>query len=140
MMRNPAHSRFGSSSAPSPHKNELRPKKHFSNRREGTHVEVTANEVDIVLQHFGMKELEKFSGCITFFWPQHCECVLSKKKQSVIQKEKGVAGDPRTMSETIPHVLLLVESTLYVSTPGSGSKVSLLSKTARSVLPVYAMN
>ena len=44
------------------------------------------------------------------------------------------------MSKTIPHVPLLVESTLYVRTIGSGSKVSLLSKMARSVLPVYARN
>ena len=47
---------------------------------------------------------------------------------------------PRTMSEIISHVLLLVESTLNVSTFGSGSQVSLLSKIARSVLPVYTMN
>ena len=40
------------------------------------------------------------------------------------------------MSKTIPHVPLLVESTLNVRTIGSGSKVSLLSKIARSVLPV----
>ena len=44
------------------------------------------------------------------------------------------------MSRTIRHVLLLVESSLKASTVGSGSKVSLLSKIARSVLPVYAMN
>ena len=47
---------------------------------------------------------------------------------------------PRTMSKTILHVPLLAESTLYVRTVGSGSKVSLLSKMARPVLSVYAMN
>ena len=44
------------------------------------------------------------------------------------------------MSKTIPQVPLRVESTLNVRTIGSGSKVSLLRKIARSVLPVYAMN
>ena len=44
------------------------------------------------------------------------------------------------MSKTIPQVPLLVESALNVRTVGSGSKVPLLSKIARSVLPVYAMN
>ena len=43
------------------------------------------------------------------------------------------------MSKTIPQVPLLVESALNVRTVGSDSKVSLLSKIARSVLPVYAM-
>ena len=41
------------------------------------------------------------------------------------------------MSQTVLHVPLLVESTLYVRTEGSGSKVSLLSKIARSVLRVH---
>ena len=40
----------------------------------------------------------------------------------------------------MPQVHLLVELSLKSSTIGSGSKVSLLSKIARSVLPVYAMN
>ena len=44
------------------------------------------------------------------------------------------------MSRTILHVLWLVESSLKASTIGSGSKVSLLSKMASSVLPVCAMN
>ena len=44
------------------------------------------------------------------------------------------------MSKTIPQVPLLVESTLYVRAIGSGSKVSLLSKIARSVLPVHTRN
>ena len=44
------------------------------------------------------------------------------------------------MSSTMPQVPLLVESSLKVNTTGSGSKVSLLSKIARSVLPVCAMN
>ena len=44
------------------------------------------------------------------------------------------------MSKTIPHVPLLVEFSLKASTTGSGSKVSMLSKIARSVLPVYARN
>ena len=47
---------------------------------------------------------------------------------------------PRTMSKFIRHVPLLVESALNVLTIGSGSKVSLLSKIARSVLPVNAIN
>ena len=44
------------------------------------------------------------------------------------------------MSKIIHQVPLLVESALNVRTVGSGSKVTLLSKVARSVLPVYAMN
>ena len=44
------------------------------------------------------------------------------------------------MSKIIPQVPLLVESTLNVRTEGSDSKVSLLSKIARSVLPVNAIN
>ena len=44
------------------------------------------------------------------------------------------------MSKTIPQVPLLEESALNVRTIGSGSKVSLLSKIARSVLSVYALN
>ena len=39
------------------------------------------------------------------------------------------------MSRTMPNVPLLVESSLSAKTAGSGSKVSLLSKMARSVLP-----
>ena len=57
---------------------------------------------------------------------------------SVYQKMKG--SRPQTMSRTMHHVPLLVESSLKAKTAGSGSKVSLLSKMARSVLPVYAMN
>ena len=44
------------------------------------------------------------------------------------------------MSRTIPHVPLLLESSFKAKTIGSGSKVSLLSKMAKSVSPVYAMN
>ena len=50
-----------------------------------------------------------------------------------VPERDGRRGRPRTMSKTIHHVPLLVESTLYVRTDGSGSKVSLLSKIARSV-------
>ena len=41
------------------------------------------------------------------------------------------------MSKTILHVPLLVESTLHARTIGSGSKVSLLSKIANSVLGAH---
>ena len=57
-----------------------------------------------------------------------------------VAESEGRRSRPRTMSRTIPHVLLLEESSLKASIIGSGSKVSLLSKIARSVLPVYAMN
>ena len=40
--------------------------KHVANRREGSHVEVTTNEVDIVLPHISIKALKKLSRCITF--------------------------------------------------------------------------
>ena len=57
-----------------------------------------------------------------------------------VPESEGRRRRPRTMSKTIHHVPLLVESSLKAKTIGSSSKVSLLSKMARSVLPVYAMN
>ena len=57
-----------------------------------------------------------------------------------VPERDGRRSRARTMSKTMPHVLLLVESALYVRTVGSGSKVSLLSRIARSVLPVYTLN
>ena len=57
-----------------------------------------------------------------------------------VPERDGRRSRPRTMSSTMPHVLLLVESALTVRTIGSGSKVSLLSKIARSMLSVYALN
>ena len=62
-----------SSSAPSPHWNELPGAGNSVSEdtsptaEEGTHVKVTANEVDIVLPHVSRKTLEKLGGCITFF-------------------------------------------------------------------------
>ena len=44
------------------------------------------------------------------------------------------------MSKTIRQVPLLVESALNVRTVGSGSKVSLLSRIAKSMLSVYTLN
>ena len=65
----------------------------------------------------------------------------TEQKVTVGDPERdGRRRRPRTMSKTIPHVPLLVESTLNVRTIGSGSKVSLLSKIARSVLPVHTRN
>ena len=52
----------------------------------------------------------------------------------------GRLRKPRTMSKIMPHVPLLVESALNELTIGSGSKMSLLSKIARSVLSVKAIN
>ena len=57
-----------------------------------------------------------------------------------VPESEGRRSRPRTMSTTMPHVPLLVESSLKAKTTGSGSNVSLLSKMARSVLPVYATN
>ena len=57
-----------------------------------------------------------------------------------VPEREGRRSSPRTMSITVPHVPLLVESSLKAKTTGLGSKVSLLSRMARSVLPVYAMN
>ena len=85
-----------------------------------------------------MKELEKLSGCITFLghnivdmYRAKCDCRCSRKGRTTSRA--------RTMSSTMPHVFLLVESALNVRTVGSGSKVSLLSRMARSVLSVYAL-
>ena len=72
-MRNPVHSRFDSSGALSPHRNELLGAENSGSENtsptveKGTHVEVTTNEVDIVLLHTPMKPVKKISGCITFF-------------------------------------------------------------------------
>ena len=55
-------------------------------------------------------------------------------------ESEGRRSSARTMSRTMPQVPLLVEFSLKASTVGSGSKVSLLSRIARSVLPVCAMN
>ena len=55
-------------------------------------------------------------------------------------EREGRRSSLRTMSSAVHHVPLLVESCLKAKTIGSGSKVSLLSKMARSVLPAYAMN
>jgi len=51
---------------------------------------------------------------------------------------EGRRSRARTMSKTIPHVCLLVDSNLNEATKGSDSKVSLLRRMARSVLSVYA--
>ena len=53
-------------------------------------------------------------------------------------EREGRRSRARTMSSTMPQVFLLVESTVNERTKGSGSKVSLLSRMARSVLSVYA--
>ena len=55
-----------------------------------------------------------------------------------VPESEGRRSRPRTMSRTMPQVPLFVESSLKASTIGSGSKVSLLSRIARSVLPPYA--
>ena len=71
-MRNPVRSRFESSRAPSPQRKELPGAGNSGsanthpNSREGTHVEVTPNEVDVVLQHVRTKATEQVSGGITF--------------------------------------------------------------------------
>ena len=110
------------------------PGEHVTNRRKGTHVEVTANEIDIVLLHISMKALAELRGCITLLGHDEQKVTVGDPERDGRHKR------PRTMSKTILHVPLLVESTLYVRTVGSGSKVSMLSKIARSVLPVYARN
>ena len=57
-----------------------------------------------------------------------------------VPESEGCRSSARTTSRTMPQVPLLVELSLKASTEGSGSKVSLLSRIARSVLPVCAMN
>ena len=47
-----------------------------------------------------------------------------------VPESEGQRSRPRTISRTIPHVPLLVESSLKATTTGSGSKVSLLSNVA----------
>ena len=57
-----------------------------------------------------------------------------------VPEREGRRSRPRTLSSTMLHVLLLVESALNVKTVRSGSKVSLLSRIARSMLSVYTLN
>ena len=67
--------------------------------------------------------------------------MCTEQKVTVGDPERdGRRRRPRTMSKTIPQVPSLVESALNARTFGSASKVSLLSKIARSVLSVYALN
>ena len=47
-------------------------------------------------------------------------------------EREGRRRSPRTMSSTMPHVSLLVEASLKGKTIGSGSKVFLFGKMARS--------
>ena len=63
MIRKPVHSRYCSSKAPSPHKHDCPGAENSGSEDcgEDAHVEVTTYEVDIVLQHFGVKDLEKIS-------------------------------------------------------------------------------
>ena len=67
-------------------------------------------------------------------------CTEQNVTVGVPQSERRRSSKPRTMRRTIHQVPLLVESSLKAKTIGSGSKVSLLSKMARSVLSVCAMN
>ena len=145
LMRNPVRSRFGSSSAQSPHRNELP-------GADNSASENTSQTVDKALM---LKSPPMKSTLCCFVWP--CD----RRRRSVeasrflattlwmcteqnvtvgVPEREGRRSRLRTMSRTIPHVSLLVESSLKANTIGSGSKVSLLSKMARSVLPVYAMN
>ena len=55
-------------------------------------------------------------------------------------ESEGRRSSPRTTRAAILHVSLLEEASEMVKTAASGSNVSLLSRTARSVPPVYAMN
>ena len=57
-----------------------------------------------------------------------------------VPESEARRNSAQTMSRTMPQVPLLVESSLKTSTVGLSSKVSLLSKIARPVLPVCAMN
>ena len=66
--------------------------KNVADRGEGAHVEVTTYEVDLVLQHFGVKELEKLSGCVTFLghnivdmYGTKCDCRCSRKGRTTEQ-------------------------------------------------------
>ena len=143
MMRNPVRSRFGSSSAPSPYRYE-------SPGAENSVSENTSPTVEyaLMLKSPPMKStlccimwlcsrrgrsLEASRFLATALW-------MCTEHVTVGVPESELRSGPRTMSRTILHVLLLVESSLKASTTGSGPKVSLLRKMARSVLPVHAMN
>ena len=67
-------------------------REHVTDRGEGAHVEVTAYEVDIVLKHFGMKKLNKVSGCIAFLghnivdmYRAKCDCRCARKRRTTQQ-------------------------------------------------------
>ena len=65
-----------------------------------------------------------------------CRCAEQNVTAGEPERE-GRRSKARTMSSTMLQVPLLVESALNVRTIGFGSKVSLLSRIARSVLSVY---
>ena len=67
-------------------------REYVADRGEGTHVEVTTYEVDIVLPRFCMNELEKLSGCITFLgqnivnvYRAKCDCKCAGKRRAAQQ-------------------------------------------------------
>ena len=72
MMRNPAHSRFGSSSAPSPHRNELPGAENSASVNTSPTVEKALMLKSPPMKStlcsliYSIKALEKLSRCITF--------------------------------------------------------------------------
>ena len=59
---------------------------------EGTHVEISTDEINFVLRHFGVKELEKFSGSVTFLAHNivdvrraKCDCRCARKGRTTQQ-------------------------------------------------------
>ena len=86
MMRNPVHSRHVSTKPPRSHRSELsgttksgRVCEDVTDSGEGAHVDVTSDEVDVVLHHVGVetsKKKERLRRRAS--WPQHCEHGLSR--------------------------------------------------------------
>ena len=129
MMRNPVHSRFFSSSAPSPpqkrvaRRRKLRVWEHVTNYKKDTPVEVAANKVDVVLVHVPCKRRSRSVDASRLLATTLCTCAEQNVTVGVHERE-GRRRRLRTISITTPHVSLLVEASLKANTAGLGSKVS----------------
>ena len=144
-MRNPVRSGFCSSNAPSHHRKELPGAENSGSENTSPTVEkaltLKSPPMKSTLCCFmypcrrRSKSVEASRSLVTTLWM----CTEQNVTVGVPERE-GRRSSPRTTSITMPHVSLLVEASLKAKTAGLGSKVSSLSKMARSVLPVYAMS
>ena len=114
MMRNPVHSRFCSSSAPSPHRNDLPGAENSGSENTSPTVEKALMLKSPPVKSRGTAPCthvtvvgDQWKRHVS--WPQHCGCAQSKNVTVGVPEREGRRSSPRTMSGTMPHVPLLVE-------------------------------